>query len=321
MIERREFKSLEEQLQILKERGLTINDDAIASRYLLTNNYYNIINGYSKYFQTTHDKFISGANFDEVSRLYFFDKEIKQIMLNAILSAEHHLKSALAYRFAEAYPNRRYAYLNVECYKESSILDIVYTISKISRLIKKNNRYKESSIHHYIANYDDIPIWVLVDYLEFGDIQSMIFALPKSIQNKIAKDMAEFLMNNLGTDELTLPPETLNSYIKNIHEARNVCAHGNRLLDFQARGTDVYFEPLHKKYGISEDDKRQSAYTVMLSLQCFITPIEYSILYNSIRKRTKSLATKLHSISIDNISQHLGFPIGWQTEPAIQHPN
>ncbi|HFH6802636.1 TPA: Abi family protein, partial [Streptococcus agalactiae] len=46
----KEFKSLTDQLNLLKDRGLKIGDEEKAELYLLTNNYYNIINGYGKFF-------------------------------------------------------------------------------------------------------------------------------------------------------------------------------------------------------------------------------------------------------------------------------
>lgn len=39
----KEFKTIDEQIEILKDRGLIFNDTKMVRRYLLTNNYYNII--------------------------------------------------------------------------------------------------------------------------------------------------------------------------------------------------------------------------------------------------------------------------------------
>lgn len=47
----KDFKNLNDQISILSNRGLRINDYEKCKQYLLTNNYYNIINGYSKFFQ------------------------------------------------------------------------------------------------------------------------------------------------------------------------------------------------------------------------------------------------------------------------------
>ena len=43
------FKTLEEQIEILKSRNLKFEDEEKAKFYLLHNNYYNIINCYIKY--------------------------------------------------------------------------------------------------------------------------------------------------------------------------------------------------------------------------------------------------------------------------------
>ncbi|CAG5941613.1 Abortive infection bacteriophage resistance protein [Streptococcus pneumoniae] len=70
------FKTIEEQIATLKIRGLSITDESKAAKYLLSNNYYNIINGYSKFFQHPGtDTYIDGVTFDEVSSLYTFDKD------------------------------------------------------------------------------------------------------------------------------------------------------------------------------------------------------------------------------------------------------
>ncbi|KJY60193.1 Abi family protein [Lactobacillus apis] len=319
MTQKREFKTIREQIEILEGRGLIIDDKEKAEQYLLTNNYYNIINGYSKYFQKSPDSdvYVDGANFNEVFKLYFFDKEIKHLLLNAILSAEHHLKSILAHRFAEKYPNKRYAYLCAECYKQDKTLNIIYTISKISNVINKNINGGNNSISYYVNKYNDVPIWVIVDYLNFGDLRSIISCLPETVQNKISLDLCSFIKENILDFEGLFSPENMNSFIRNIHEVRNICAHNNRLLDFKCRASSKFFMPLHSKYDISKTDNRTTVYTTFLSLQCFLTKTEYGVLNNSIRKRARNLNKHLKSIGINDILQLLGFPSDWNTLPTI----
>ena len=61
----KEFKTIYEQREILKDRGLIFKDTNMARRYLLTNNYYNIIKCQGKYFQVSTDTFITGTKFDK----------------------------------------------------------------------------------------------------------------------------------------------------------------------------------------------------------------------------------------------------------------
>lgn len=97
------FRTLSEQIELLKDRDLVITDEEQAKKLLLSNNYYNIINGYSKFFPTKQEHYTNGTSFDEVIRLYTFDVELKQAFFKAVLAAEAHLKAIFAYHFAEAY--------------------------------------------------------------------------------------------------------------------------------------------------------------------------------------------------------------------------
>ncbi|EKR9398446.1 Abi family protein, partial [Enterococcus faecalis] len=68
------FKTLDEQIIILRNRGLVISDDEVTKSILLRENYYNVINGYKDIFidreSEDSEKFIKNTNFNEIYRLY-----------------------------------------------------------------------------------------------------------------------------------------------------------------------------------------------------------------------------------------------------------
>ncbi|CCK86412.1 G6THV8 (Abi-like family protein) [Lactobacillus equicursoris DSM 19284 = JCM 14600 = CIP 110162] len=213
---KKEFKSIDQQINLLQERGLTINDVERAKKYLLSNNYYNIINGYSKPFLESENLYIKNASFDEVSRLYFFDKELKQVLFNSILDAEHHLKSILAHRFAEAHPNNPEAYLDISSYNHEKSLSVAHVINSLNGILRKNRQYRNNSIHHYSTKYNAVPIWVIIDYLTFGDLYALLNCLPDNLQNRVANDCTEFICSNNPNFTGQFPPKTMLSFIKNI---------------------------------------------------------------------------------------------------------
>ena len=61
----KEFKSIHQQVKLLESRGVTFNDYGKAKKYLLTNNYYNVINGYGNYFFDSSGNYLSGTTFEE----------------------------------------------------------------------------------------------------------------------------------------------------------------------------------------------------------------------------------------------------------------
>ncbi|WP_314060508.1 Abi family protein [uncultured Vagococcus sp.] len=314
-----QFEYLHSQIAILHGRGLGFNDYKHAKQYLLTNNYYNIINGYSKYFiDTTTSRYVPNANFDEISHLYFFDKEIKHAFFKSITEAENHLKSILAYRFAEANPNKPYAYLDINCYDNSKVLNLGWLVSQLSRIINNNKKRKESnSIKHYVNKHGDVPIWVLIHYLDFGEMNTLLNNLPIKLKNLIAKNLCSFISESLSiTQQFT--PEIMESFTNNIREIRNVCAHNNRLLDFKCRASVKYYSDLHSVYNIVENDEKKDVYNTFIIMQCFLSQTQYATLHNTIRKRFCTLENRLHSISINDVLKSLGFPNDWhKTAPKL----
>ncbi|HHJ6936490.1 TPA: Abi family protein, partial [Streptococcus pyogenes] len=248
--------------------------------------------------------------FEKIAQLYFFDKEIKHILFSAIIDAEKHLKSSVAHRFAEKFQDQPFAYLNTSNYSSSKILEISYIISKLSKIININKNFRNNSINHYVNSYHDVPIWVIVDYMEFGDLLAFLQNLDTGLQNKVATDMVSFVSDNINTSQL-FTPETMIGLLKNIREVRNICAHNNRLIGFECRANSPFYNALHTKYSIRPDDSRKNVYSIFLSLQCFLSKIEYAKLHNSIRKRVNQLTNKIGQEKVNEILLYLGFPELW----------
>ncbi|AJK51216.1 Abi family protein [Mycoplasma capricolum] len=122
----KEFKTFEEQIEILKSRGLIISNEQKAIEILKQENYYNIVNGYKDLFlkkslDNNKDIFIENTNFDELYSLFLFDRELRSILLKYILIFERDFKTTIAYNFSKKYNknNRIDSYLYPENYKDN----------------------------------------------------------------------------------------------------------------------------------------------------------------------------------------------------------
>ena len=97
----KEFKTIDEQLEILRSRGLSITDDEKAKEFLLHNNYYRI-SGYSLTLRR-NDTFSQNASFQNIVDIYNFDHELRHIILQYIEIIEVRMKSVYTYEFTKAH--------------------------------------------------------------------------------------------------------------------------------------------------------------------------------------------------------------------------
>lgn len=323
-------KTIQQQLEILYSRGLKLTNYTDNKRYLLTNNYYSIINGYSRYFWISTNKYIPGTNFDDISMLYFTDRELKFAFLKAILEAEKHLRSITAHTLCKKLDSSEtsldYQEENFYIYSNdnwSEVRDIKYLTQRFKKIIRKYKRQSGNNpIKNHLNNHGGVPFWVMAEYLTFGELKIIIKYVP-SIQNTIAKRLYSFISPKMHITSYFTQFELL-SFIENVFEIRNICAHDSRLLDYKCRNNLMYYPPLHNKYSISQTAPKSDVYNTFIALQCFLSDTQYAVLHNTILKRFKYLDNYLNRrsnpISSDKILATLGFPDNWHlvTKPIKQ---
>lgn len=84
----KEFKTIEEQIELLQNRNLHIENKETAKEILLNNNYYYLINGYKDLFlnrKNKTEKFRNGTTLEEIYNLYEFDRKIRIIFIELII--------------------------------------------------------------------------------------------------------------------------------------------------------------------------------------------------------------------------------------------
>lgn len=315
----RPYKTIQEQLAILHKRNLILTDYQSNKLYLLSNNYYSIINGYSRYFWVSTNKYFNGTNFDDISMLYFVDRELKFIFMKSILEAEKHLKSITAYTLSSQLTSAPFSYLDKQFYTYNPTIyserrDVEYLTSRFSKIIKKYKKQKVNNpISNHLKNHGGVPFWVIVEYLTFGELKLIIKYTP-SIQNGIAKRFYSFIASKLPITSHFTPVELI-SFMENIFEVRNICAHDSRLLDYKCKNNTVYYAPLHDKYSVLKTSPKSDVYNVYLTLQCFLSDTQYAILHNTILKKfnyfENYLSKRSYPITTNKILLTLGFPKDW----------
>ena len=311
------FKTIVEQIDQLKDRDLTIKDEEKAKKYLLDNNYYNVINLYSKILQSSNNQYIANATFDEIIALHILDSEIKATLLKYLLQAEKHFKSIFAYYFSESYRGE-YDYLKTESYNSESTLEIHRILSSVSKIIMKmKNSRNNNSIKHHINQYGTVPFWVIINELDLGTVKHMYIHSDSKVRNKVAKRLYEYMCENTNNAAYTrLDPNTVDTVLHCINDLRNCCAHNNKLWDFKTRDSIPFITPIYETVS-SSGNTRSDCFSIFLSLQLMLSCGDFKNLNNTIRKRMRTAKNKIHSININIVLKKYGFPDGWHDKAPL----
>lgn len=98
---KKEFKTFDEQIFLLKQKGLFIDDEEKLKWYLKSFNYQNIINGYNDFFMINNDrktnKYKNISNSNGIIELFNFDRYISKLLLGDIQNIERKISTSIAY--------------------------------------------------------------------------------------------------------------------------------------------------------------------------------------------------------------------------------
>ncbi len=312
----KEFKNIEEQILILKERGLVFPDEEFAKEKLLETNYYNTINGYKKLFivnDNDSEIFKQGTSYEELYYLSEFDRSMRTVFLDNILKLENKIKTLVAYYFSEEYGYDNYLKIeNFETFKMSGaseekitkrIKNIQFMISSIQKEIA-DSIDKKDYINHYIMKHGYIPLWVLVNALSLGTISKFYEFMKQPLRVKVAK------IFNVDERDLVV-------YIKLLAFWRNLCAHDERLYDSKTSNkisipdTSYHLSLDLPKKGNQYIQGKNDLFALTIVLKILLSEKDFNHFYNKVNGRIYSIASKLQSISIEDVKKQMGFPFGW----------
>lgn len=216
----KEALTLEQQLNRWKSRGLQINDQPHALRYLNDIGYYRF-SFYTKPFQTnssTHD-FKDGTTFNDILALYIFDRQLRVLMIDAIERIEVSIRTRLGNHMAVKY-NDPFWYTLPDNF--GSIREQASFIGHIGRDLRQNGSHmKKVFIKHYYDAYgepDMPPSWMMIELLSFGQVSRLIQGIKKEDRKEIASSYE-------------VPEMILKSWLHSVSAVRNICAHHERLWD------------------------------------------------------------------------------------------
>ncbi|WP_373892493.1 Abi family protein [Weissella confusa] len=310
------FKTLNQQLKILRDRGLNVPSNA--KRSLEQNGYYAIINGYkwsflqrdSKGTVISPEQFVNGANFSEIQSLYDFDRELRSILFESLLKYENTLNATVSYRFSEAHPEE-HSYLAIDNFTRDpqKVQSVVRTISSLSNVVK-NKSGQDNAIKHYVNKHRHVPLWVLVNFLTFGDINFFHQIMTNDLRITVAKDFTHFQRRSYpGQFIAGIQPEAIDSVNQLVNHFRNAVAHGEitfskkifktpNLRPFKAALGNPNI-PLNSQAGVFE---------LLIGLKVVLPKKDFKKLAHRIDELIRDYQNDFKSITFNSVLNDMNFP-------------
>ena len=299
------FKTINEQVDILKSKSLIIEDEEAVKETLLRENYFFIM-GYRHVFlkSETERKFIPGTTFDEVYSLFTFDRDFRNIIFKNVLVIENQLKSVISYQLSKKYGYREKDYLNPKNFtqdhdKARRVRDL---IDKMKRQIRINATSHNATMH-YINNYGYIPLWVLVKVLSFGIVCELYTILKKEDQIEIA-------------EIFDTTPTILEDTLIILSNYRNLCAHEDIVFEHKTERV-IPDTKYHDLMNIPKmDDEyiygKNDLFAVIIIFKILLNKKAFRLMMKEIEYEIELLDGRIDTIPISKILDRMGFPENWQ---------
>ena len=209
--------SLEEQVALLRARGM-LGDPARMRAKLRFSNYHRLA-AYWHTFREFDDTFRPSTTFDDIWRVYVFDRRLRLVVLDAIERLEVALRTQIALHHSREFGPFGYAE-QPESLPGMSESARAQLHSKVRDAFQRACDHGDPYFRHFSTKYGDLhehpPIWAAVELLEFGPLIGLYKSLPVALRREVSGSMG-------------LPRAILASWLESLRATRNICAHHGRL--------------------------------------------------------------------------------------------
>ena len=214
--------TLDRQIELLKERGLSIGDEEKAKEILSDIGYYRLgfywfpfEETYPKKKDRTH-KFKKGSRFEDAVRLYYFDNDLRALIVPYLHRIEINLRTNIIYNVSNDYAQNPTWFADPKIMTDKFIAELPDRYDNL----RKNEALRRH--HNKYINDRYAPAWKTLEYMTFGEMLYLFDNLRKEeIKIKIA---SRYAIKNL---------EVFSNQMQSLRMLRNVCAHGHNLFDYR----------------------------------------------------------------------------------------
>lgn len=281
-----------QQLDLLKSRGLIVENEPKALHLLETVSYYRL-SGY--WYPLLKDKeqhvFKKDVTFDIAFKLYCFDRKLRQLVLGELEKIEVAIRAKMTYILANKY--------GPFWFQDSSLFSNqeLHQLS-LSKMEEEFRRSDEEFIHAFKNKYSDVlpPSWIAFEITSFG-------GLSKLYQNLRSSREKREIAHHFG-----LPDVVFLKWIHSIVYLRNICAHHTRLWNRSMSIRPPVPNRPHNPWINTERVMSNKAYFILSMIKYLLQTANP---HNTFKSKLKSLLVEYPNVDVFA----MGFPINWEQEP------
>jgi len=283
------------QLSILQADGLVIPDLTQAEQELGNISYFRL-SEYLNHLRDSNYKFGSNHTMEDALSEYYFDKQLRAIIFQAIQSIEISLRTRMIQCISMSLGT--FWFMDKTNFKNKRYFNA--TLGKIRNEVGRNNEPFILDFYNNYSSPDLPPVWKTLEVISFG-------TLSKLYENLADSSMKQAVASSFNVNKYKF----FVSWIQSIAVLRNLCCHHNRVWNRNfVIHPQMPTRDLSSKVSIPDP-----ASTKLYNFLCILCYLEKQIHPTSSFPNaiTKLLAQYPH---ID-ISA-MGFPANWQKEPLWQ---
>lgn len=302
----KEYKKIDELIQILSEKGMLFSQPTRARRLLTENNYYCVTAYKHLFYQRNTRIYKDKVDFEHLYAVYSFDKAFKTIILKHLLFIEQKIKTSISNQISSKYGIRERQYLK-KCNFDPTNKHLEENLKKIKRQLKTFGK-KNASVSHYKDKHGFIPFWVLSKCLTMGVIRDFIYILKPS-------DLSIIIDSVLEKKIAKKPAKKAKAMIAFFADVRNMCAHDEMLLHYSHRR--IVISPLkeHEKIGCKKDNNGNyiqglnDLTALIISIKYFVNRTMYNEFIQNISSCINSCYKKIENVvSKEEFLEYIGLP-------------
>lgn len=238
------FKSIDQQVELLRSRGLQFSDPERLAHILQAVGYYRL-SGYWHDFREPAPEggkrpstFVAGTSLSEVMEIYEFDEDLRSLLVKGLSRIEVSLRFKIGHLLGRRnqFAHNDLSFLSSEWGENKKTLSVppetgAVTLREyndhndwVKKQIQGERVSNEAFVAHIYDSYGQpLPVWTATEVMTFGHLNKLFYGMKQQDRQEVAVGFDVFGEDGTGD------ARSFSSWLERLRQTRNYCSHYSRL--------------------------------------------------------------------------------------------